>query len=61
MRIETETDINILRQKAALLQKENDLLHARLAGLTAQLDKLQGGGGEALQQELAYLKERLEA
>ena len=34
---------------------------AAQAGLTAQLDKLQGGGGEALQQELAYLKERLEA
>ncbi len=35
MCIETETDISILRQKAALLQKENDLLHARLAEPTA--------------------------
>ena len=61
MRIDTETDIDILRQKAALLQRENDLLHTRLADLTAQLDKLQGGDGAALQQELAYLKERLEA
>lgn len=61
MRIETETDLHILRQKAALLQRENDLLHARLGELTSQLDKLQGGDGAGLQQELALLQEKLAA
>lgn len=61
MRIDTETDLHILRQKAALLQRENDLLHARLVELTSQLDKLQGGEGAGLQQELALLQEKLAA
>jgi transposase len=61
MRIDTETDLHVLRQKAALLQRENDLLHARLVELTSQLDKLQGGEGAGLQQELALLQEKLAA
>ena len=60
MRIETETDITILRQKAALLQRENDLLHARLQELSAQLDKATGRDSDSLQQELALLQDKLQ-
>jgi len=60
MRIETETDIEILRQKATLLQRENDLLHARLQDLSAQLSKATGKDAASLQQELDLLKEALQ-
>jgi len=59
--INNETDIEILRQKAALLDNENRLLHRRLAELTARLDKLEGKDATSLQHELKLLTEKLRA
>lgn len=60
MQLVHENDIEILRQKAMLLQRENELLHKRLAELTAALDKAQGKDAASLQQELALLQEQLQ-
>ena len=59
--INTENDIEILRQKAALLDNENRLLHRRLVELTARLDKLEGKDADSLQRELKLLGEKLRA
>jgi transposase len=60
MQLAHERDIEILRQKAMLLQRENDLLHRRLAELAAALDKAQGKDAASLQQELVLLLAKLE-
>ncbi len=59
--IEAENDIEILRGKAALVQRENDRLHKRLAVLSALVDKLEGKDAETLQTELKLLTEQLSA
>ena len=59
MQLDRETDIDILRQKAMLLQRENELLHARLAQLADALDKARGGEQQTLALEIESLKERL--
>ncbi len=59
MELVRETDFNILRSKAVLLQKENDRLHKRLAELCAEIDKLKGKDAASLQQEIQLLTEQL--
>jgi transposase len=59
VKIETETDIERLRQMALLLQAENDRLFRRLEELTAKLDKAQGNDANSLQLEIQLLKEQL--
>jgi transposase len=62
MRIETERDIERLRQIALLQQAELTRLHARLATLTEELARARGENAvEALQLELALLQEQLAA
>ncbi len=61
MQLVRENDIDILRQKAMLLQRENDLLHKRLQELAEALDKTRGQDAATLQQELALLEEKLAA
>ena len=59
MKIETETDIERLRQMALLLQAENDRLFRCLEQVTAELDKAQGRDTNSLQLEIQLLKEQL--
>jgi len=59
MDIAHEKDIEILRQKALLLQKENDRLHRRLQELVAEVQKAAGKDAASLQQEIALLQEQL--
>lgn len=62
IRIETESDIERLRQVALIQQTENARLHKRLLELTAELAKARGEDAIlALQQELAFLREELAA
>ncbi len=60
MKIETETDIERLRQMALLLQAENERLLKRLARLSAELAVAQGTAAETLQLEIQLLKEQLD-
>ncbi len=60
MRIETETDIERLRQMALLLQAENDRLLKRLQQLTAALAVAQGTDAQTLQLEIQLLTEQLD-
>ena len=62
IRIETESDIERLRQVALLQQAELQRLSKRLVQLTAALAEARGEDAIlALQQELAFLKEELAA
>jgi len=62
IRIETEGDIERLRQVALLQQVENTRLHKRLLQVTQELAVARGEDAIlAIQQELAFLKEQLEA
>jgi len=61
LRIETERDIERLRQIALLQQAELDRLYVRLAQLTDELARARGEEAGALQLELAALREQLEA
>jgi transposase len=62
IRIETETDLERLRQVALLQRAELDRLYARLAELTAALATARGEDATAaLQLELAVLREQLAA
>ena len=58
---ERESDIEILRSKASLVQRENDVLHRKLQALTDRLDKLEGTAASSLQRELDLLTEQLRA
>ncbi|MFQ5471947.1 MAG: transposase, partial [Dehalococcoidia bacterium] len=60
MRIETETDIERLRQMALLLQTENDRLLRRLKQLSAELAVAQGRDAQTLQLEIQLLTEQLD-
>lgn len=58
--IENESRLEVLREVALLLERENRRLHQRLEQLTLQLAQLQGQDGtSALQAELEGLKELL--
>lgn len=62
IRIETESDIERLRQVVLLQQAENARLHKRLLQLTQELAVARGKDAIlAIQQELAFLKEQLDA
>ncbi|MFQ5472711.1 MAG: IS66 family transposase [Dehalococcoidia bacterium] len=60
MRIETETDIERLRQMALLQQAELDRLHRRLVELTQELARAKGTDTDTLQLEIELLKEQLD-
>jgi transposase len=57
--IESEKRVDVLRQVALLLQKENERLHERLQTLTRELAAAKGVGTEALQLEIENLRELL--
>jgi transposase len=57
--IDSEQRIDVLRQVALLLQKENERLHERLQLLTRELAAAKGIGTEALQLEIENLREVL--
>ena len=59
MQIEHEQDIELLRQKAMLLEKENEHLHRRLVLLTEELAGLKGQDSGRLQLEIALLQQTL--
>lgn len=59
IRIETEQNIEVLRQVARLLCRENEALHERLRKLTAEKLRLQGADAQALQLEIDQLQELL--
>lgn len=59
IRIETEQNIEALRQVARLLWRENEALHERLRKLTAEKLRLQGADAQALQLEIDQLQELL--
>ena len=62
IRIETETDIERLRQVALLQRAELDRLYQRLAQLTEELARARGQDAiVALQLELTAIREQLEA
>jgi len=62
IRIETESDIERLRQVALIQQAENSRLHKRLLELAQELAVARGEDAIlAIQQELAFLKEQLDA
>ena len=62
IRIETESDIERLRQVALLQQTENARLHKRLLELTQELAVARGEDAIlAIQQELSFLKEQIDA
>jgi len=60
VQIETETDIERLRQMALLLQAENDRLLKRLQQLSAELAVAQGTDAQTLQLEIQLLTEQLD-
>lgn len=57
--IESEKRVDVLRQVARLLQRENERLHERLQTLTRELAAAKGVGTEALQLEIENLRELL--
>ncbi|MBM3317119.1 MAG: transposase [Candidatus Eisenbacteria bacterium] len=59
MRIEQEHDIEVLRQVARLLEKENQRLHERLRVLVAELETLKGAEAGRLQLEIELLQQAL--
>jgi transposase len=59
IQIETEQNIEILREVARLLLNEIEALHERLRKLTAEKLRLQGADAQALQLEIDQLQELL--
>jgi transposase len=59
LRLDTEKDIELLRQAAILLERENKRLTAKVVELTKQLLTAQGKDKEELQQRLALLEQQL--
>ena len=59
VKMETEQNIEILRQVARLLWRENETLHERLRKLTAEKLKLQGADAQALRLEIDQIQELL--
>jgi transposase len=61
LRIETESDIERLRQMALLLQRENARLFARLEALTRELSRARGDDVTNLQLQIALLHQEIAA
>lgn len=61
VRVDTESDIEILRQTARLLEQENARLHQRLVELTRALAQAQGRTATQLEFEITRLQEQLAA
>lgn len=61
LRLDTEKDIELLRQAAILLERENKRLTAKVVELTKQLLTAQGKDKEELQMRLALLEQQLAA
>lgn len=59
VRIEREQDVEVLRQVAVLLDRENQRLYDRLQKLTLENARLKGADAETLQLEIEHLKELL--
>jgi transposase len=59
IRIESEQNVEVLRQIAVLLNREVEALHKRIEKLIAELVHLRGGDASALQLELLQLQELL--
>ncbi len=59
LNLETETDIERLRQAALLLEQENGRLFHRLEMLAGELHEARGEEAQSLQFEIAHLKEQL--
>jgi transposase len=59
LNLETETDIERLRQAALLLEQENARLFHRLESLASKLRDARGDEAQSLQLEIAHLKEQL--
>ena len=59
MRLEQETDIEILRQAAKLLERENKRLVDKIAELTRELLALKGGDSEQIKLRIAELEQQL--
>ena len=55
IRIETEQNIEVLRQVAVLLSREVEALQERLRKLTAEKLRMQGADAQALQLEIDQL------
>ena len=61
VRVESEGNIDLLRQTALLLEAENARLHRRLVELTRQLALAHGTGSRQLEIEIIRLQEELAA
>lgn len=59
MRLENETDPEILRQAATLLERENHKLGQKIVELTKKLVALEGGGAKQLALRIAELERQL--
>lgn len=59
LRLDEETDPNILRQAAVLLERENKRLVEQVVKLTQELVKLKGGGAEQLRPRIAVLERQI--
>jgi transposase len=59
IKIETERDIEVLRQVARLLDREVQALHQRVQKLVSEIVHLRGGDASAMQLELEQLQELL--
>jgi len=59
MRLDKETDPEILRQAATLLERENQRLGQKIVELTRELVKLKGGGAEQVALRIAELEKQL--
>jgi transposase len=59
LRLDDIRDPEMLRQVAALLEQENEKLHAKIRTLLAELAQLRGESAVTAQRELEFLKELL--
>jgi transposase len=59
MRLENETDPEMLRRAALLLEKENKRLVQKIIDLTNELVTVKGGGAEQLKLRIAELEQQL--
>jgi transposase len=61
VRVQSESNIDLLRQTAMLLESENTRLHCRLVELTRRLALAEGAGATQLEFEIVRLQEELAA
>jgi transposase len=60
MNLRTETQIEVLRQAAVMLDAENRKLHGQLVSLASEVDRLKGQDASTLQMEIAKLREQMD-